>query len=65
MNLVKAVDAKSTQALWVEMTDLEGELVSGGKKTGSKANKLVLRITITDSNVLFAGRNITFGDNAF
>ena len=65
MNLVKAVDAKSTQALWVEMTDLEGELVSGGKKTGSKANKLVLRITITDSNVLIAGRNITFGDNAF
>ena len=65
MNLVKAVDAKSTQALWVEMTDLEGELVSGGKKTGSKANKSVIRIYITDSNVLIAGRDIKLGDNAF
>ena len=65
MILTTLNDINPTQALWVEMTDLEGELVSGGKKTGSKSNKSVIRITITDSNVLIAGGNITFGDNAF
>ena len=65
MILTTPNDISSTQALWVDMTDLEGELVSGGKKTGSKANKLVIRITITDSNVLIAGRDIKLGDNAF
>ena len=65
MILTTPNDINSTQALWVEMTDLEGELVSGGKKNGSKANKSVIRIYIQDSNVLIAGRNITLGDNAF
>ena len=63
MNLVKAVDAKSTQALWVEITDLDGELVSGGK--GKPKDKLVVRVEIEDSNVLIARGNITFGENAF
>ena len=65
MILTTPNDINSTQALWVEMTDLDSELVSGGKKNGSKSNKSVVRIYIEDSNVLVAGGNITLGDNAF
>ena len=65
MILTTLNDINSTQALWVEMTDLEGELVSGGKKNGSKSSKSVVRISIENSNVLIAGGSITLGDNAF
>ena len=71
MNLVKANDIISTQALWVELTDLEGELISGGKKGPGKpkgsdgGNKTAIDIYAYDSNVLVAGRDIELGDNAF
>ena len=65
MILITPNDINATQALWAEMTDLDSELISGGKKNGSKANKLVVRIFIQDSNVLIAGGNITLGDNPF
>jgi hypothetical protein len=71
MNLVKAYDVISTQALWVELTDLDGELVSGGKKSPGKpkgsdgGNKTAIDIYAYDSNVLVAGRDIELGDNAF
>jgi hypothetical protein len=65
MNLVKEQDATTTEALWVELTDLDSELVCGGKKSGSKGGKSVIRIYIEDSTVLIAGGDIKFGDNAF
>jgi hypothetical protein len=70
MNLVKANDVISTQALWVELTDMEGELISGGKKgsgkpKGSGGDKTAIDIYAYDSNVLVAGRDIELGDNAF
>ena len=63
MNLVKTADVNSTQALWVEMTDLDSEIVCGGK--GKSKGKLVVKVEIENSNVLLAGGNISFGDNAF
>ena len=64
MNLVKTADVNSTQDLWVEMTDVDSEIVLGGK-LGKLKGKSVIVIRIDDSNVLIAGGNITFGDNAF
>ena len=62
MNLVKTADVNST--LWVEMTDVDSEIVFGGK-VGKLKGKSVIVIRIDDSNVLIAGGNISFGDNAF
>jgi hypothetical protein len=74
MNLVKANDVISTQALWIELTDLDGELVYGGKGKGKGpgkpkgsdgGNKTAIDIYAYDSNVLVAGRDNELGDNAF
>ena len=61
MNLVKTADVNST--LWVEMTDVDSEIVFGGK--GKSKDKSVIVIEIEDSNVLIAFGSISFGDNAF
>jgi hypothetical protein len=72
MNLVKSTDVISTQALWVELTDLDGELVSGGK--GKKrpnpgkyygGDKTDTEIDAYYSNVVVSGRDTEFEDNAF
>ena len=65
MNLVKTVDVNPTQALWVEMTDVDSEIVFGGVKNGKEKSKSVVKIEIEDSNVLIAFGSISFGDNAF
>jgi hypothetical protein len=75
MNLVKSTDVISTQALWVELTDLDGELVYGGggkppKKGGYKKEYCCGGKTDTDidayySNVVVSGRDTEFEDNAF
>jgi hypothetical protein len=73
MNLVKSTDVISTQALWVELTDLDGELVYGGKgkkrpnpgKNYCCGDKTDTEIDAYYSNVLVAGDDISFEDNAF
>jgi hypothetical protein len=63
VDLVKENDTFSTEALWIELTDLDSELVSGGKK--GKGGKLYISIRVEDSVVLIARGDIKFGDNAF
>ena len=72
MNLVKSTDVISTQALWVELTDLDGELVYGGKGKGKGPGKYYDHGDKTDtdidayySNVVVSGRDTEFDDNAF
>jgi hypothetical protein len=72
MNLVKSTDVISTQALWVELTDLDGELVSGGKGKGKGPGKYYgygdktdTEIDAYNSNVVVSGRDTEFEDNAF
>jgi hypothetical protein len=72
MNLVKSTDVISTQALWVELTDLDGELVYGGKGKGKGPGKYYGYGDKTDteidayySNVVVSGRDTEFEDNAF
>jgi hypothetical protein len=74
MNLVKSTDVISTQALWVELTDLDGELVYGGGKKGGYpkgrkeyccGGKTDTEIDAYYSNVVVSGRDTEFEDNAF
>ena len=65
MNLLKEVEATSTQSLWVDLTDQDGELISGGKRRHHRKSSLTVNIYISNSNVLIAGRDIKIGDNAF
>ena len=65
MNLLKEVEATSTQSLWVDLTDQDGELISGGKRRHRSKCSLTVNIYISNSNILIAGRDINIGDNAF
>ena len=65
MNLLKEVEATSTRSLWVDLTDRDSELISGGKKGHHRKSSLTVNIYISNSNILIAGRDIKIGDNAF